>query len=149
MRSWMFVLCLGCGAAQRPALHPATGDDLVGSWTEEVAIQMLSYALAPECRRDGGRWVEGDGCWFDGANTVNVTPVGEVSVEIVTTNAHMCSFEGKLTAVDGGWTAAPVEGGACELRFKVQGRLLEVSNNGECADFCGARAFLAIQAAHR
>ena len=102
-------------------------------------------------------------CTYDGDDSVSIyrddiTDEMVVSVETITTNAHMCSFEStNLTILENSIiateTATDWDGsdlGSCEVTITVdQDDSATVLTNGNCQDFCGTRASLEFDIAHK
>lgn len=134
------------------------------SWEHEVIL--LGYENETSCTDDGGAWIEEGLCSFPGEDSVTVGTDLHVSIETVTTNAHMCSFEAQgvlagpnLLIVSapateyeydeetGEYIEVPV---TCVVDITYQnGNQLSVMSNGKCSEFCGANAWLEIENAYR
>ena len=143
----------------------------VGEFSYPHEIAMVGYADEAGCREDGGKW-EDEFCFFSVEDSVKVEFTDAqameyyVTVDILSTNAHTCSFEGlakwvgPLTLVASSETDDWQEGEngeegkfvpvTCEVTVKyLDGNRVNVSNNGKCSNFCGARAMLEIEEAKR
>jgi hypothetical protein len=135
-----------------------------GNYVLDHEISFLSYAGASECVADQGRWSDGL-CIFPAADEVSVRRAGfhyDVKVSTVTTNAHMCEFEGegvfqndgslKASAPSEVWNEGRQEWepATCELSVSFpNGNAADVSTNENCQSFCGMRARLDIKGATR
>lgn len=135
-----------------------------GTYVLPHEISFMSYAGPAECQADQGRWEEGL-CIFPASDEISVKRAGfayEVKVATVTTNAHMCEFEGegvfqndgslKAQAPSEVWNEARQEWepGTCEVTVAfADGEHADVANNGQCQSFCGMRATLAFKGAAR
>lgn len=177
-----FLLSLACaGVPEHDAPPPTTtttttvppvgggGSDPVGEWVEALEFPMMTYEDAGTCAGDGGTWTPEVGCFFAGENRARISPAtGDswpLSVEIVTTNAHTCSFEGALrregdalVAHASGEVYVPGEGGAegtfvpgpCTVTIRIVDEVLGLESEGDaCSTFCGARAHLSMGGARR
>lgn len=135
----------------------------VGEYSLPHKIAFMNYETAEACAEDGGTF-EDELCWMDASDDISVVDDGagelDVSVFTITTNAHMCEFEGKgkFTAEGTIVASAPTEiwdgdnsvPAVCDVTLTfVDGNTVNVSNNGNCAYFCGARASLDIEGAKR
>jgi len=136
-----------------------------GTFRLDHEISFLSYANRTDCEADQGRWEKEGLCVFAGTDEVVVSQkagVYKVGVSTVTTNAHMCEFEGAgAFQADGTLRAStPAETwneerqewvpGTCEVTVSyVDGDTVNVSNNGACKSLCGMRAELGIMGAVR
>lgn len=126
---------------------------------------MMAYDSAEACEADQGQWSEDLGCVFDVEDSVMVkreADAYQVQVSTITTNAHMCEFEGKGRFTNTGELLATAESeewdddaqewkpATCELTVSyVDGDTVNVSDNGKCRSFCGMRATLDIAGAKR
>ncbi|RZA06886.1 MAG: hypothetical protein EOP11_09160 [Proteobacteria bacterium] len=135
-----------------------------GNYVLDHEISFLSYENQMACEGDNGRWEDGL-CIFAGADEVTVKRAGlsyDVKVSTVTTNAHMCEFEGKGVFQGDGTlkAAAPAEvwnddrqeweAATCEVTLSfASGNEVNVTNNGSCQSFCGMRASLDVAGATR
>jgi len=124
-------------------------------------IAFMSYENEASCTADKGEWEDGL-CFMEASDDISVKKNGDeydVSVFTITTNAHMCQFEGKgVWTQDGILASAPTEiwdgeksvPAVCEVLLTyVDGNTVDVSNNGQCSEFCGMRASLEISGAKR
>lgn len=137
-----------------------------GRFANEHEFPIFGYDNAKDCSADGGRWDEEMGCLFTGEDSVEVKLLADhtyrVEIQTVTTNGHSCGFEsangvfqnGAIVATDlaDEWDSekqemVPV---TCEVAVSyVDGNTVNVSHNGKCSTFCGARASLDIERAKR
>lgn len=132
-----------------------------GEFSKLHPIAFMSYEDQAACEADEGKWDDGL-CWFDTSDEVSVERNGEkylVKVDTVTTNAHTCSFEGEgvmkgtqIVATSEGeeWDGENPVPVTCEVTLDyLDGDTVNVTNNGKCQYFCGARATLEIEGAKR
>lgn len=146
-----------------PFLSSAAWFSGEGTFSYPHDVAMYGYETAEPCVEDGGRFA-GDGfCVFSSADEVKVVREGEtyvVKVDTVSTNAHMCQFEGLGVWNDKGalvahtevndWEGDKMVPATCEVTVTyIDGDTVSVSHNGKCASLCGANTDLAIERAKR
>lgn len=137
---------------------------LLGTFVEPTQTFVVSYQEASDCTTDGGDWdAEMEMCFFDAANTAKVSATADglyLTVDTVGSNAHQCYFEGAVTKTTATtvvseveamvWNGTDFEAGTCEVTVTFENDdTVNVSNNGKCQEFCGARAWLSFGPATR
>lgn len=133
------------------------GMTYLGLFAEPTQTFIVGYTEEAACVSDQGNWdSEMEMCFFDVENTVEVKGDSEgYSLDIVTTgsNAHSCWFEGKVTQVLEKALVSEVpaetfngtdwEPAICQVTVSYENdETVNVSTNGKCQEFCGARAWL-------
>lgn len=138
--------------------------DVTGRFQQDFFIAVVGYESAAKCSADQGRWDEGY-CWFPASNQVRIASTGtgyNLSIETVATNAHTCEFSALAKRFPDGVLVAslpseeydPRSGGfvkaTCEVTVSfADADTVNVTNNGKCQSFCGARASLVVTGAKR
>ena len=140
-----------------------------GTFSEPTQTFIIGYESYDACKSDGGQWdEEAEMCFFPAENLVNLQEQeGKtiLTVDTVGSNGHECHFEGVATALGDGeylskvdttryeqndkgeWVEIPT---VCEVSLSFHdGNTVTVGNNGECSEFCGARAWLTVDKAIR
>lgn len=132
-----------------------------GEYSLSHEIAFMNYESEEACKGDNGRWADGL-CFMDASDEVVVKKTGdeyEVSVDTITTNGHSCGFEGTgqwtmegilASTPSQAWDGDKFVPVTCEVLLSfVDGNTVNVSNNGQCSEFCGMRASLEISGAKR
>ncbi|HUQ03395.1 MAG TPA: hypothetical protein VM261_12920 [Kofleriaceae bacterium] len=142
------TLVAACGAsAPSPSSPPSNSPvglveppvAMAGSYSAPHTVMMV-------CEGGDDGW-----CEESVADTMTVTEHGrdrlDVSIELVQTNAHTCTFAGTLTLDPASsarrWTHHSVDelDGTCDLSLEQSGAELRLQSEG-CRYYCGARASL-------
>lgn len=141
----------------------ASALNYAGKFSEVHDIMIVGYENEADCTSDNGKW-EQDMCLFETSDDVEVNEAVDVlTVEIVGTNAHTCSYEGPIVSKtlntlvsqveSDEWneTTGDFEKATCEVTatYSDNGNAVAIDNNGKCRSFCGARAHLQIGKALR
>jgi hypothetical protein len=139
-------------------------DFQTGTFVEPTQTFVISYMNEADCSADSGSWDnEMEMCFFDVENEATVSKKEEgLFLDIVTTgsNAHSCWFEGPVTSQSENTLVSAVEAmvwngddwtnGTCEVTVTYEDAdTVNVSTNGQCQEFCGARAWLEMGPAIR
>lgn len=150
-----------------PAFAAAT--EIAGTFNSDHEFAMMSYNTKAECEADQGKWEgnERDGtyCLFQGTDSAVVRKKGDtynVTISVITTNAHTCDFEADAKLNDAGQLVASapseewneekgaIEPATCEVTLNyTEANSVDVTNNGKCTSFCGMRARLDFSGAKR
>lgn len=130
-----------------------------GLYLEPSSTFLVGYESKEECEASQGDWSvpEWDGdmalCIFRVDNIVKIEGKGSkyaVEISTIGSNGHSCSFEGTGNLMGSTIVAKSSESQECEVNVAfLDADTVNVSTNGECQDFCGARAWLQIDAAKR
>ena len=135
----------------------SNGMTYLGTYSQPGQTFVVGYFEEAACVQDNGDWdAEMEMCFFDIENTVEVSGDSQGYKLVVATwgsNAHSCVFEGQVTQVlpqalvsevptevyrDGEFVPA-----VCEVTVNYENdETVNVSTNGNCQEWCGARAWL-------
>lgn len=134
------------------------GMTFIGTYVEPTQTFVVGYTAEAPCLEDGGDWdTDMEMCFFDTENTVEVSADAQGYSLVIATwgsNAHSCVFEERVTQVlpnalvsevpteiyngDGQWVSAK-----CVVTVTFENdETLNVGTNGNCQEWCGARAWL-------
>ena len=137
--------------------------DITGTYNYNHEIAFLSYADEASCVESKGRWQD-DLCIFDDNNdTVEISAAADgkyqLRVSTITTNAHMCDYEGEGKLVGGKllssqavdvWQEGKTVPGTCEVTVNFpEPNVANVEATEPCQSLCGMRATLNIDRAER
>lgn len=139
--------------------------DFTGAFQKAKEIYFFSYPTQSSCTADEGQWdSEIESCYFSTYDEVQVKKVTnslyDVEVNTIGTNGHSCTFSAtasplksnslraaaQATVIDesGEWQPA-----TCEVFLYYVGSSISVEDNGNCREYCGARAQLYIEGARK
>ena len=135
----------------------SNGMTYIGTYAQPGQTFMMGYMDQATCVEDRGDWdTDMELCFFDIEQIVEVTGSSQGYNVVVATwgsNAHSCVFEGAVTEVlpNALVSKVPTEvyengtfvPGVCEVTVTYENDVtVNVSTNGKCQTFCGARAWL-------
>lgn len=144
-------------------VHDSTAD-LLGNFEEPTMTFIIGYEDASACSNDNGDWdAEMEMCFFNTENTIEVSANANglfLSIATVGSNAHQCYFEGSVTKTTSSSLISEVESmvwngddyvpGKCIVTATYENAdTVSVSTNGQCQEYCGARAWLEFGPATR
>lgn len=149
----ILALVLSCASAF--ALTPA---QMAGHFTNPKQVAMIGYKDAEACKADNGTWND-EYCVFPGEDTVDVTLKGgkfNLTIDVITTNAHSCSFDAAAKRVGDKVVASTkvqdyqdgkMVDAVCTVTVTYKNKnAITVGTNGKCQTFCGARAHMEFSA---
>lgn len=143
----------------------------VGQFSMPHKTVVFGYDDEKSCAADKGEWISEDQmCLFEVSDDVKVEQTSDgglkMNVETIGGNAHSCGFEAAAVEKTTGLLIGSVETeiyrynentketevekAICEVSVSYKDSdTVSVSNNGNCNEFCGARAQLYIDDAKR
>lgn len=148
----------------------ATEINFAGNFSAPHKTFIFGYENKKSCLADKGEWsTEDEVCLFDVSDVVKVQTSAQgatASIETIGANAHTCGFEEPVIQKSANELLAQVETEVYEYNSETkQGEFVKaicevtitykdsdtvsVTNNGNCQEYCGARAFLHIDEAKR
>lgn len=137
-----------------PKVFAVTANLEVGEFSAPKEVAFLAYTNEQACLSDNGKWRD-EVCIVESADTVVIKERKNhynLQIDTITTNAHMCGFEGKAVATGSHTLEARtiVEGEECTVKIIfLNDNTLDVSASDGCSAFCGMGATLNIEGAIR
>lgn len=144
---------------------------LEGEFQKKKEIYFFNYITAADCQADGGYWTvdsedeEIGFCNFEASDNVKIQKNAEgyfLYVDTIGTNGHSCFFEEKVTSVSENEVVSVTETEAydyetgtfkpstCSVKVSYKDEnTVDVTTEGSCEEYCGARAWLFIEDAKR